>query len=62
MFYFWPRWAAVAALAFLCHCEQGLLSGCDALRLLTAVASLVEEHRLSGCEGFSSCDSLAQLP
>ena len=31
-------------------------------RLLIAVASLVEEHRLPGCEGFSSCDSLTQLP
>ena len=44
--YFWLRWATVAVLGFLCRGEQGLLSGCDVLRLLTAVASLVRERGL----------------
>ena len=47
--------------AFSSCCKQGLLSSCGA-RLLIAVASLVEEHRLLGAQASVVVVQGAQLP
>ena len=59
--HFWLCWVFIAALEFSLvpvSRDHPLVVEC---RLLTAVASLTAEHRLSG-HGLSSCGALAQLP
>ena len=59
--YFWLCWVFIAALGFSLIAVSGDYSLAVVCGLLTAGASLTEEHRLP-VHGPRSCASLAQLP